>query len=404
MLKRFAVALLAGVIILAGWLYFSSNKPPETSFVQAQRGKIESLVATNGKIEPLEWASARSEIDGLIVKVLVVKGQTVKAGQPLATIDAREARAELATAESRIAQAKGDIQTLQGGGRPSDIASIDAELRKARLDLDQARRDLASFQRLEQKNAATKFELQTAKDQVDRLTAQIDALNNRRAALVNPADLNTAKAQVRNAEAAAQLARQKIALSTITAPVEGIVYQLDVKAGDYKSAGALIANIGTVSKVKAIVFVDEPELGRVKPGMPVTITWDALAGRQWKGIVDKAATQIVALGTRQVGEVTCLIDNADHSLLPGTNINASIESQVLDNTLTVPKEAIRQEGKQPGVYVLDGSVVRWRPVKLGISSVTRAQILEGVKEGDLIALPTEAPLHDGAAVTPRRSS
>lgn len=389
-------------MILAGWLYFSSNKPPETSFIQAQRGKIESLVATNGKIEPLEWAAARSETEGLIGKVLVVKGQAVKSGQPLAIIEAREARAELAAAESRIGQAKADIQTLQGGGRPTDIATIDASLRKARLDLDQARRDLASFQRLEQKNAATKFELQTAKDLVDRLSAQIDTLNNQRAALVNPADLGAAQARMRDAQAAAQLARQKIGLSTIAAPIDGVVYQLDVKAGTYVSAGALIANIGTVSRVKAIVFVDEPELGRVKTGMPVTITWDALTGRQWKGVVDKAATQIVALGTRQVGEVTCLIDNTDSSLLPGTNINASIESQVLDNVLTVPKEAIRQEGKQPGVYVLDGSVVRWRPIKLGISSVTRAQILEGVKEGDRVALPTETPLHDGSPVTPRR--
>ena len=146
------------------------------------------------------------------------------------------------------------------------------------------------------------------------------------------------------------------------------------------------------------VYVDEPELGRVARGMPVAITWDAMPGRRWSGVVDKMPTQIVALGTRQVGEVICVIQNPDLLLLPATNINAEIVSQVVENGLVIPKEAIRKENNQVGVYALRGENVEWRPIQLGASSVTRAVVLEGLVAGDSIALASEVPLHNGARV------
>lgn len=402
MFKKIAAALAASVVLLSGWLYFQSNKAPEVSFTQARRGRIESTVVTNGKVEPLEWAAARSETAGIISRVLVSKGQSIRKGQPLAVIEARDARSDLAQAQARMAEAQAEIETLTQGGRTSDLASLDADLKRTQLDLEQAKRDLASLQKLQQKNAATAYEVTTAQDLVNRLNSQITTLNHRRSALVSKADLSAAQARLRNAEASAQYAKQRITLATITAPINGEIYQLDARIGTYVNPGDLIASIGIIDKVKVVVYVDEPELGRVKPGMPVTITWDALPEQSWKGVIEKSATQIVPLGTRQVGEVTGVIENPEGTLLPGTNINVSIESEVAQNALTIPKEALRREGAQTGVYVLDGNHVRWKPVKTGISSVTLAQILEGTQEGDFVALPTDQPLKDGDEVTPKK--
>ncbi len=403
MFKKIAAALVVGVVALSGWLYFQSNKAPEVSFAQARRGRIESTVVTNGKVEPLEWAAARSEAAGIISRVLVSKGQSVRKGQALAVIEARDARSDLAQAEARIAEAQAEIQTLTQGGRTSDIAALDADLHRTQLDLEQAKRDLASLEKLQQKNAATRYEVTTAQDLVNRLSSQISALNNRRSALVSKADLSAAQARLRNAEASANYAKQRITLATITAPIQGEIYQLDARVGAYVNPGDLVASIGIIDKVKVVVYVDEPELGRVKPGMPVTITWDALPEQSWKGLIEKSATQIVPLGTRQVGEVTGIIENPGGILIPGTNINVSIESEVAQNALTIPKESIRREGSQSGVYVLEGNLVRWKPVKVGISSVTLAQVLEGVKESDFVALPTDQPLKDGDTVTPKKT-
>jgi hypothetical protein len=96
--------------------------------------------------------------------------------------------------------------------------------------------------------------------------------------------------------------------------------------------------------------------------------------------------------------VISTISNSDLKLLPGTHVNVAITSQVVENGLTLPQEAIRNEHGQAGVYVLRDSRVEWRPVRLGASSVTRAVVASGLAEGDLVALRTERPLHSGEEV------
>jgi HlyD family secretion protein len=117
--------------------------------------------------------------------------------------------------------------------------------------------------------------------------------------------------------------------------------------------------------------------------------------------VEKLPTQVIALGTRQVGEVACRIPNGDGKLPPGANVQAEIESKVVESALVVPKSALRREGAEWGVFVLAGNKVEWRRVTLGTSSVTLAEISGGVKEGDAVALATESPLKSGNPVIPR---
>jgi HlyD family secretion protein len=152
--------------------------------------------------------------------------------------------------------------------------------------------------------------------------------------------------------------------------------------------------------VRVKVFVDEPELGRVEVGQPVTITWDALPGRQWQGRVERKPTAIQALGSRQVGEVICSIVNEGRALIPGTNVNAEIRTAVVESALVIPKETLRHDQQGDYVYVLKGDTVERRPVKKGISSLTQVQVVEGLNEGEAVALPGDVPLKAGDRVTP----
>lgn len=392
--------LAGGVAALGGWLFLRASRPPETPFARPRIETIESAIATNGKIEPASWMAVRAETAGLIAKVPVERGQRVKKGQRLAAMDAREARAALAAAEARIAQARAEIATLERGGRPSDVAIVDADLARAELERSQAQRDLASIERLIAKRAATQVEADAARDRIDRANAQIAAAQAKRKALVHAGDLESARARLADAEAAAKLARERIALGEFAAPMPGIVYELAVRPGDYVQAGAPIASVGDVDGVRAVLYIDEPDLGRVKMGLPVTISWDALPGREWTGAVDRVPSQVTPLGTRQVGEVVCRLDNPGGALLPGTNINAAIRTGRAEAALTIPKEALRREGGVAGVYVLDGTRIRWRPLKLGLASVARAEVIEGLSKDDAIALPAGQALTDGAPVTP----
>jgi len=376
------------------------NQPPELAFARVVRESITSSVPTNGKIEPIEWAEARTERAGPVENIMVQRGAHVAQGAALAELNSGEARAELAAAEARVSQVRADLEVIERGGRASDLSAISGDLEREKLELAAAQKEYDTFVRLQAKQAATAFEVTQAKDRVERAQVQIRALEQRRGALVAPQERSTAEARLRDAEAAVALAEERIRKSVIRAPISGTVYQFDLKPGAYLNAGDLVASIGQLDRVRVKVFVDEPDLGRVSRGKPVVITWDAVPGRQWKGIVDKTPTQIVPLGTRQVGEVLCVIDNPNNELLPGTNVNVEIGTEEAESALTIPKEAVRRELGQAGVFALAGNTLAWKKITLGVANTTRTQV-GGLNENDAVALPSDKPLKEGMIVIPR---
>jgi HlyD family secretion protein len=315
-------------------------------------------------------------------------------------LDSSDAQADLAAANARIDEARSTIESLEAGGRKRDIVDIDQSVRQRNTELRQAEQDLAIAERLAAKNAGTREDVRALKDRVELLRVQIAALEARRPVLVSSADLASAKARLREATSAAALATRRIQLSTIRSPIDGVVYQLDVRQGAYLSPGALVANIGKLDALKILVYVDEPDLGRIRTGMPVKITWDAMEGKSWDGTIDKIPTQIVPLGTRQVGEVECRISNTSGDLIPGTNVNAFIETRKLEGVLLLPKEGIRERDGSSGVYLIENRKLVWRKVELGSSNVTRTIVKSGLKAGDVVALGPESNLKEGATVDP----
>lgn len=389
------IAIAGGGYALVQW----RNQPPQVPFARVTQETIASSVPTNGKVEPIEWAEARSERAGAVQNIYIRRGDQVAKGAVLLELDSGEARAELTAAQARATQAHADIEILGGGGKASELASIDGDINREKVELAAAQKEYDTLRRLETKQAATPAEVTAAKDRVDRSLALIRALEQRRSSQVLPVDRSAAEARLRDAEAAVALAEERIQKSMIRAPVAGTLYQFDIKPGAYLNAGDLVGVIGQLSRVRVKVYVDEPDLGRVDVGKPVIITWDARPGLQWHGTVENKPTQVVALGTRQVGEVICVIENPGNQLLPGTNVNAEIRNQELANALTIPKEAVRRERNETGVYVLaaDNKTVEWRKVELGIASTTRTQV-QGLMAGDPIALPSERPLAHGMVV------
>ena len=377
------------------------NRPPAVEFVKIGRRRIVEQLTTNGKIEPVDWAAARTEAAGPVERIAVQKGQSVAAGALLVELDAKETRAALESAEARVAGVRSEILTLSEGGRAADLATLDGQLSAARQEALAARKDLEVLQGLAAKNAATAYEVQLAKDRVDRAALQITSLEQRRGSFVTAADKSGAEARLRDAQSAVTLAREQLALSRVTSPMAGVVYQFDLRKGAFLARGDLVALVGRLERVRALIYVDEPELGRVEPGRSVTITWDAKPGRNWKGVVEKMATQVAPLGNRQVGEVQCRVENPDSDLLPGANITASIRVAASDDVVALPKTALRRENGQSGVYLLQGDKIAWRAIKTGIASATDTQVLTGLAAGDWVALPPQdRNLSAGMLVTP----
>lgn len=400
-MKKLLLLLPIPAAALVWWIYAARTGPPEAPFARVRRETLVSTLPTNGKVEPVEWSTVRAEAAGVVRTVPVEEGRFVEKGAVIATLTRSGLEAEVRAAEARVAQARAELHTLEAGGPGTELAEIENSLARARHDLEVARREHAALERLAQKQAATRAEVEDARVKVRDAELQIDALVRKRAALVNKNDLSAAQARLRDAEAALDLARQRVADTVVRAPLAGIVYDLAVRPGAYVEEGGALAEIGRLDRVRVRVYVDEPELGRVRAGQPVVITWDARPDRKWEGTVEKTATQIEALGTRQVGEVVVTIGNPGRELVPGTNINAEIRTNVAANALTIPREALRREGGAVGVFVLrEGDTLAWQPVETGAASVTRVQVVKGLNDGDAVALPTERPLRAGMQVQP----
>lgn len=398
MIRKSLIGLTIVAAALVIWSLARRSEPPRVRFLPITKQTLTSMLDTNGKVEPVVWASARAPISGAVDKIFIERGQTVAEGAPLIALDNRQASADLSAAEAKISQAQAEKQVLDNGGRPSELADIESKLSRAKLDLQNAQRDYDSLKRLLSKQAVTRKEVADAGETVKHDQIQVDALEQRRATLIAPVDRTVAQAKLEEAKASATVARTNLSRTIIRAPIAGSIYQFDLHAGTYLNAGDLVANIGRLDQVRVVVYVDDVDLGRVAKGMPVLITWDSLPGKQWRGRVDKPATQVISLGTRQVGEVSTIVDNPDHDLLPGININAEIEAGVVHDALAIPKEAIRRRNEETGVFLLQGDHIVWRPVELGVSTLLRAQVKKGLKEGDLVAGPSDLTLTSGMKV------
>lgn len=381
-------------------MWVRGSGPAEVPFARVTSETILSTLNTNGKVEPVEWAATHAQVGGPVEQIHAQRGQTVRKGELIVTIAQPSVQADLSTAQARIEGARAEIETLNLGGRASEQAEIESGLARAKTDLANAQVEYATLQRLAAKNAVTKADVEAARQAVERQQQQIQSLERRRMSLVTQADKAAAQARLQEAQSGANAAAIRLESGRIRSPMNGVLYRLEARQGAYLNPGDLVAEVGQLSQLRVRVYVDEPDLGRVRKGMPVTITWDAMPDRQWKGEVESVPLQVVPLGTRQVGEVICTIDNPDLTLIPGTNINAEIRSKTVEKALTVPKEAIRRQGPDVGVFLLEGTELVWRTVRTGTSSVTRIEILEGLKEGDAVALPVDHPVKAGDTVRP----
>ena len=398
--RSWLAILVVGAGAIAAWVVLKKTTPPDVDFVKVTRETMVSALPTNGKVEPIDWLPVRAERTGVVTKVLVSRGQQVTMNEPLVELDTRVATAEVSRAQAAIQEAKTQQQVLEQGGRIAERQQADADLSRTKLDLAAAQKNYQTLDRLVGKQAATRQELDAARQTVEQLQLRIQALEEHKKALVTGTDKEIARAKLQEAESTAAIARTNLDLSIIRAPIDGTVYDFDLKQGSFVNAGDPIAKIGKLDRVRVTVYVDEPDLGKVRQGEVVNITWDALPGHQWKGEVDKLPTQIVPLGTRQVGEVGCVIENPQLDLIPNANINAEIQATVVEKALAVPKEAIRREGSETGVFLLQGDRVMWRKIGLGVSNYTKSQVISGLSDGDAVALPTEKPLKNGSKVVP----
>src|SRR3989442_1434140 len=198
-------------------------------------------------------------------------------------------------------------------------------------------------------------------------------------------EVERATFRVEKARSEVHALEEKVRSAEVTAPIDGTLYSLPVHAHDFVEVGNLLAELADLRRVRVRAFIDEPELGSLGPNQSVEITWDALPNRTWTGRTEIIPKQVVARGTRSVGELICSVDNEKLELLPNINVNVTIHLHERRNALAVPRGAVRIEGLRRFVFVVDEprlgverSRLQKREIKVGIASATDYEVLEGL--------------------------
>jgi len=390
--------IVVAVIFLASFM--SRGSAVLVRAATAERTTIRSVVSTNGKVEPLENFQAHAPVATTVKKLYVKEGDHVRKGQLLAELDDASARSDAARALARIRAAESDLSAIGAGGNREEVLTLESQLTKARTEQDAAQRNLDGLQRLQQQGAASSAEVLNAQNRLARANADLTLAEQKQKNRYSSPEIARVEAQKSEAEAAYAAAQDTLNQLNIHAPFEGTVYSLPVLQGAYIGAGDLVLEVADLSKVRIRAFVDEPDVGRLTPGNQIRITWDAMRNRVWESTVTAVPTVIKQHGTRNVGEITCVVDNHDLKLLPNVNVGVTVITGEHRDVLAVPREAIHMENSQAYVYEIVNDELRRRDVQTAISNLTLVEVASGLAEHAQVALAPIAtkPLHEGLAV------
>lgn len=361
---------LLGVSIALAWsvaLTWHYAGRPTTSWdtEPASRGDLSVTVSATGTLEATDTVEVGAEASGRVAEMLVDANDAVSAGQVLARIDPEQLQATVDQAEAQTRGARASL---------AEARASEAEARAASDRADaQAARGLVSAQDLEARHATA----------------------TRAAAQVRSAEANAVVAEANLASA-----RSKLGKAVIVSPIDGVVLDRKVSAGQTVTAGFttpvlfdIAANLGTMLLV---VDIDEADIGHVHTGQFAMFTVDAFGERPFPSTVGRVSLAPTTTQGVVTYEAELVVDNADLALRPGMTASAEITVEQVHSVVQVPATALRfdPDGQEPlpvpHVWILDDGTPRQVPVTPGLSDGTNTQVAGLPPESAVIVGTTES--------------
>jgi HlyD family secretion protein len=394
--------LVGGALVLIALLVFLGGRGSTARVAVADvvRENVSSVVSTNGKVEPIQPRSFRASFPTFVERVYAVEGQQVKRGQMLFALDDTEVQADLAQARADLAAQEEALSVAKAGGHASQIAKAASDLQKAQASRDQLRRDNESLTKLVSQKAATPEELEQNRLQLTQAEADVQSFDKMKRTLDQQAQLDQGRVAflVEHARVTVRDLEERLESAHGTAPFDGTLYSLPIRQGDFVKAGDLLAELADLHQVRIRAFIDEPELGQIDVNQSVETLWDAHPDRVWTGRTELLPKQVVTRGTRSVGELICSVTNDKLDLLPNTTVDVRIHVSERPAALVVPRGAVYMEGDKRFVFRVEGDRLHRNAIKVGIANPTKIEVLSGLSEGDVVALPGEASLKENLRI------
>ena len=385
--------VVAALTVFAIWFFHrdrsepadvSATTLPTASVAPVARASISHSLNLAGEFQPYQVVDVHAKVSGYIRHIYVDIGDKVHAGETLAILEVPELNAEAQGTVAEYARSKDEITRAQ-----HDVVRAQSENQAIHAD----------YMRLKQAAAAqpgliAEQELDDAQAKDLSSAAQVDAAKSALAA----AEKQSAYANADNLRV-----HDLEAYTNVTAPLNGVIIWR------YADTGALI-QAGTSSDVQSlpVVKLSQSDLLRLRLPVPedavryihegdeVQVRVDAV-NRTFTGKVVRF-TRNVSTDTRTM-ETEIDVPNKNLTLTPGMYANTTLQLEHHDNALTIPIQAVIQNGNQTSVLVIDGhNRVQPRTIQLGIESSLRAEVVNGLEEGDRVITGGQSNYQQGEKV------
>lgn len=366
------IAVAVAVVVIAGLIIFlaargkgKTSKDGE-SFI-TKRGSVTHFTEQTGIIKAQVGAIVKvgTRATGVLTRLKYQVGDYVKKGELIATIDDRELLANKRNLEAQIEEQKRDLETK------------DAQYLYSKTNYERE-------ERLLEKEFTTKDTVDKAKRELDVAVAQV-ALG---------------KAKVKEAVEKLKALEVSLSYTKIYAPISGFVSQVTTQEGETVVAGLSAVNLITVidaTKLEMWVYVDETDIGRVKPGMKVEYWVDAYRDKRFSGTISLIYPQPEIKENIVYYLAILKIDPKDTMFLkPEMTTHVKIIIDEKSGVIVVPNGAIRFEDGKNVVYIKLKNKVERKAVTTGIRDDKFTEVVSGLGEGERVEIPAVKKVTPGA--------
>jgi RND family efflux transporter MFP subunit len=310
-------------------------------------GALERSLPLTGSLTPFTEATVKAKVAGELVQVPVREGESVKQGQVIARVDLTEVQARVAAREADVQAAKAQLTW-------------------------------AEKNRAQQKALLDKGFISTSA--FDNIQSNHDV----------------AVAKLRAAEADLVVARKSLGDAVLVAPFAGIVAQRHAQPGERVALDAKVVSIVDLSRLELEASVPPAAIGQVRVGQPMEFRVEGFGERAFAGRIERINPAATA-GSRSIS-VYAVIDNREGLLRGGMFAQGALTLARVENTLSVPVTAVREDIGQTYVYAIENGLVKRKNVKVGAADAGgRVQVLEGLAAGDRIVRVNLGSLREGVA-------
>jgi HlyD family secretion protein len=450
MRRTLIIVIIVAILAVGGFFGYQAYQQAQAASISTYQtspvtsGDLTAIVGATGTVRANQSAMLTWQTTGQISKINVHVGDLVKTNQELAELDPTSLPQTIILAQADLVTAKRNLDTLKNSAVSQANAQLAlAQAQQAVTDA-QHDRDLLNYDRGQNGNADAawagyyiavdaynkaldRFNKVANLDVSDpaRASAQAELVSAQQAmqqkqAIVNwytaspssndiaqsDAKLTLAKARlvdaqrewdrlkggpdpqdIKAAEAQVAAIEATLAMPYIDAPFAGTVTDVRSMVGDQVSPATVSFRIDDLSQVLVDVQITEVDINRVQVGKPVSLTFDAVNGKNYNGNVKSVATVGTTINGTVNFTVTIALTDADKAVKPGMTAAVNIVVSKLSNVLLVENRAVRLSNGQRIVYVLRNGALVTVPITLGAISDTQSQVVGGdLAEGDLLVL------------------